>query len=222
MCADHNQNQRSNNTSKPPREILAGIYAFSPNRETLGGTAYFIVGKENNILVDCPIWNPEEKSFLTEFFQQWGGVRWLFLTHRDGISRVSQIQSDLNCEVVIQEQEAYLLPDLSATSFVEEITLGEATGIWTCGYSPGAACLYVPFQGGILFSGRHLLVDLNGKLTAITSRKTFHWRRQLRSVQKLQGRFSPEALHYICPGANTGFLRGKGVVENAYEQLIIL
>ena len=222
MCADYNQNQFSNKTTKPPREILTRIYAFPPNRETLGGTAYFILGKAGNILVDCPAWNAQEKSFFIEFFQQQGGVRWLFLTHRDGMSQVRQLQSDLDCEVVIQEQEAYLLPEVKVTSFVEEIALGEATGLWTCGYSPGASCLYVPVHGGVLFSGRHLLVDPNGNLALMTSRKTFHWRRQVRNVKKLQERFSPETLCYICPGANTGFLRGKRLVEKAYEQLFRL
>jgi hypothetical protein len=32
-------------------------------------------------------------------------------------------------------------------------------------------------------------------------------------------RFTPETLQYICPGANTGFLRGKRVIDNAYERL---
>jgi hypothetical protein len=29
-------------------------------------------------------------------------------------------------------------------------------------------------------------------------------------------------LAYLCPGANTGFLRGKRVISNAYEQLMDL
>jgi hypothetical protein len=32
-------------------------------------------------------------------------------------------------------------------------------------------------------------------------------------------RFTPETLQYICPGANTGFIRGKRVIDNAYERL---
>ncbi len=220
MCADLSQNQAANQPIKPPREILTGIYAFPPNRETLGGTSYFIQTQQGNILVDCPGWNNQQQSVFGEFFHQQGGVHWLFLTHRDGMSQVRKLQSALDCEVIVQEQEAYLLPEVTVTSFVEEISLGEAIGIWTCGYSPGSCCLYVPWQGGVLFSGRHLLVNPNGELAPISSRKTFHWRRQLRNVKKLQARFSPETLNYICPGANTGFLRGKGVVENGYEQLL--
>jgi hypothetical protein len=97
--------------SKQPRVVLEGqppytLYAFPPNRDILGGTAYFIVGKDANILIDCPAWNEANLQFL----QAQGGVRWLFITHRGGISKhVSEIQQSLGCEIVVQEQEAYLL-----------------------------------------------------------------------------------------------------------------
>jgi hypothetical protein len=35
----------------------------------------------------------------------------------------------------------------------------------------------------------------------------------------LRDRFTPETLNYICPGANTGFLRGNGVIDEAYRRL---
>ncbi len=53
-------------TTKPPRLILEGLYAFSPNRETLGGTSYLIVENTGNILVDCPSCEESERDFLLE------------------------------------------------------------------------------------------------------------------------------------------------------------
>ena len=38
----------------------------------------------------------------------------------------------------------------------------------------------------------------------------------------LRDRFSEKTLKYICPGANTGFLRGKGYLDQAYQQLSAL
>ena len=43
--------------------------------------------------------------------------------------------------------------------------------------------------------------------------------RQLNSVAHLRDRFDSTTLKYIMPGANTGYLRGKGYLDNAYEQL---
>jgi hypothetical protein len=70
-----------------------------------------------------------------------------------------------------------------------------------------------------LFTGRHLLPDRDGQLKPLRFSKTFHWPRQLRQVEKLQTRFSDDTLHYACPAANTGFLRGQYVVKDAYTQL---
>ncbi|AFZ31044.1 beta-lactamase [Gloeocapsa sp. PCC 7428] len=206
--------------SKPPQAIWNHIFAFPPNRDTLGGTAYLIVENDGNILIDCPPWNEDIQQFLQSLL----GVKWLFLTHRGAISKsVKEIQTFLNCEVVIQEQEAYLLPKVQLTSFQHEITLSPTTqGIWTPGHSPGSACLYYQSHGGILFSGRHLLPNQQGEPTPLRTAKTFHWRRQINSVEKLLQRFTPETLQYICPGANTGFLRGKKVIDQAYQRLAAL
>lgn len=124
------------------------------------------------------------------------------------------------CEILIQEQEAYLLPGLTVTSFQQEFQLSPtSTAIWTCGHSPGSSCLYHQAYGGILFSGRHLLPNAKGAPEPLRISKTFHWPRQLQNVQLLRDRFTPETLSYICPGANTGFLRGKRAIESAYTQL---
>ncbi|MEB3308846.1 MAG: MBL fold metallo-hydrolase [Snowella sp.] len=202
---------------KRPRLILEDVYAFPPNREILGGTSYFIVNKGGNILVDCPVWESGNQQFCTEQ----GGVKWLFLTHRGGISPVIQtIQQNLQCEVIIQEQESYLLPNITVNSFEQELELSsEIRLIWTSGHSPGSACLYWQSQGGILFTGRHLLPDQQGNPTPLRLSKTFHWGRQLANIEQICDRFSAQTLTYLCPGANTGFLRGKGVIDNAYERL---
>lgn len=215
--------QPARSNPKQPRLVLRSpdaphphtIFAFPPNRDTLGATAYLIV-EEVNILVDCPAWDETNQAFL----QAQGGVRWLFLTHRGGIGNVRGIQQAFNCEVVIQEQEAYLLPDVPVTSFQHGFTFSpHSRALWTPGHSPGSACLYYDGFGGVLFSGRHLLPTPEGELLPLQTAKTFHWRRQLQSVQKLRSEFTPETLHVVCPGANTGFLRGKLMLEQVFDRL---
>lgn len=205
--------------SKPPRLIMEGLYAFPPNRDTLGGTSYFIVENTGNILIDCPAWEELNQQFLTQH-----GVKWLFLTHRSGISKqLKLMQSVLGCEVLIQEQEAYLLPEVEITPFHREIKLNYlGFGFWTPGHSPGSSCFYWSRYGGVLFCGRHLLPNQQGQPFPLRIAKTFHWLRQLRSVEALRDRFNSQTLSYLCPGANTGFLRGQGVIDKAYERLSLL
>ena len=216
-------------SGKPPRLVRQAtdsshpaIFAFPPNRETLGGTAYLIVGETNvveetNVLVDCPAWNPTNQTFLAAQ----GGVDWLVLTHRGAIGKAKAFQQAFNCKILIQEQEAYLLPGLAVTAFQQEFALSDSIrAIWTAGHSPGSSCLYYRGMGGVLFSGRHLLPTPQGAIAPIKTAKTFHWPRQLRNVQALIDQFTPETLQAICPGANLGFLRGKVAIEPAYAQLL--
>lgn len=201
---------------KDPQRIFDNLFAFPPNRETLGGTAYFLKSKSGNILIDSPAWIPENQQFLNER----GGIQYLFLTHRTGKGSVKTIQQTFNCSIVVQEQEAYLLPGLPLTPFQHDYSLGDDVRIfWTPGHSPGSACLYYSGWGGVLFTGRHLLPDTQGIPKPLKVAKTFHWPRQLRHTQRILENFTPETLHYLCPGANTGFLRGKKVIEDAYAKL---
>lgn len=203
--------------TKIPRLIMPGIFAFTPNRDTLGATSYLIVDKIGNILFDCPAWNEANQ----EFIQSQGGIQALIISHRGGTSKhVLQMQQSLGCQVIVQEQEAYLLPEVEVTSFAENLTISpDLELIWTPGHSPGSSCLYAQQQGGILFTGRHLLPKSPAEIAPLRTPKTFHWGRQLNSVAHLRDRFDSTTLKYIMPGANTGYLRGKGYLDNAYEQL---
>lgn len=197
------------------RSCPHAIFAFPPNRDTLGGTAYFIVEKDGNILIDSPAWDTHTEEFLRSH----GGVRWLVITHRGGLGKVREIQQTFACDVVIQEQEGYLLPGLKVTTFQTEVNLSDETRvIWTSGHSPGSSCVYHrPCK--VLFTGRHLIPDRAGNPAPLRTAKTFHWRRQIRHVQQLLDEFDPETLQVICPGASTGFLRGKPAIDHAYEKL---
>lgn len=197
--------QQQSHTTKPPRavfpdEVRSGdslqshfaqenIFAFPPNRDTLGGTSYLIVRNEGNILIDCPALDQTNQDFLGAH----GGMRWLFLTHRGAIGKTAEIQQDFGCEILINEQEAYLLPGLTVTTFRQEFTFDTAAQvIWTPGHSPGSSCLYYSEFGGILFSGRHLVPNQQGQPVPLRTAKTFHWPRQINSLRLLLDRFTPE------------------------------
>lgn len=236
--------------SKEPRDVLDSIWAFPPNRETFGGTAYFIVGNFSsspqpefrnatpvstpdtlqnakptgsdqnycqNVLIDCPSWDDGTQAFL----QKHGGVQHLVITHRQGASpAAASIQALFGCQIWVQEQEAYLLTEGVIASFQDSVQITDHLQVfWTCGYSPGSACVYDARQGGVLFTGRHLLPDPQGNPAPLKTAKTFHWPRQIRSVRDILRRFDEQSLRYLCPGANTGFLRQQRFIDDAYRKL---
>jgi glyoxylase-like metal-dependent hydrolase (beta-lactamase superfamily II) len=209
----------SSRSEKKPRQLLDGLFVFGPNRDTLGGASYLIVENGGNILLDSPAPDEVNQRFLQEM-----GVRWWFLTHRGSHGKsVKALQSALNCEILVQEQEAYLLPEIPVTPFSQEVRLTpNCYGFWTSGHSPGSACLFWGGHNGILFSGRHLIPNQQGEPMPHRTAKTFHWPRQLRNVKMICDRFSADSLSYLCPGANTGFLRGKGLIEHPLQYICTL
>ncbi len=198
---------KNDSISKKPRPILENIFAFPPNRDTLGGTSYLVLHDQGNILIDCPLY--QENNL--EFCQQQGGIKYLFVTHRTAISKdIQKFQKNLNCQIIIQEQESYLLPNLTIETFTDDFTLNpNCTLIWTPGHTPGSSCLYFDNLGGVLFSGRHLLPNNQNQCIPLQVKKTFHWPRQLKSQAKVINL----KIKYICPGGNTGYLKGKGFFE---------
>ncbi len=210
---------------KPPQSVFGTIFAFTPNRETLGGTAYLILEPASvsqgttesaNILIDCPALT----DFHKDFIHSKGGLQTLFITHRGGMAQVKEFQKEFDAQVLVQEQEAYLLPGVETEVFhLGRILSPTSKVLWNPGHSPGSASLYHSSYGGVLFTGRHLLPDRNGVPAPLRLSKTFHWPRQLRYAQRLLTDFTTEDLSYICPGANTGYLRGNKKIDNAYKQL---
>ncbi|NEP60943.1 MAG: MBL fold metallo-hydrolase [Symploca sp. SIO2G7] len=215
-------------TAKLPQPVFdtkEALYVFPPNRETLGGIAYLMNCTpaldgdsldKNNILVDCPAWTDTNLDFIA----QQGNLRWLVITHRGGRSRVRDWQARFACDVVVQEQEAYLLPRVDSQTFHRELVLTpQHRLLWTPGHSPGSSCLYSSMMNGVLFTGRHILPTRQGGAAPLRVSKTFHWPRQLWHTQRLLDDFTPQTLSYICPGANIGLLRGKRSIDRAHEKL---
>ena len=217
LTSNDTNDRISSRNSSYPHLILENIFAFAPNSNTLAGTSYLLIHPQGNILIDCPIWN----EFNLQFCQKKGGVKYLFITNRTAISKqIRKISEDLNCELIIQEQEAYLLPNLNPITFTTDYQIyDDCQLIWTCGYTPASSCLYLSQHQGLLFSGRHLLPISPTEITALKFRKTFHWRRQIKSVQLLVNRFDENNLRYILPGANTNYLKQKGYIDEGYYKL---
>ncbi|MGD1860810.1 MAG: MBL fold metallo-hydrolase [Leptolyngbyaceae cyanobacterium] len=208
---------------RPPHQIIEGVYAFHPNRATLSGTDNFCLvqdesGQVANLLIDAPPCEPD----VLDFMRDRGGVRYWAITHRGASGEAIALQAELGCAaVLVQEQEAYLLPELTnLVTYGDRYSLPAVGEVfWTPGFSPGSACVYLPRQGGILFTGRSLLPNRDGQIKPLRFAKTFHWPRQLRQIKHLQERFTADSLAYICPGANIGFLPHRVADEAAYDQL---
>lgn len=193
----------------------------------MGGTAWWLdppaPGPDGGLLIDCPALTAANLSFL-----QSRGSGTLVLTGRQGHGVVRRWQQALGWPVVVQEQEAYLLPGVQRlVSFAAEHQLGcGGRLLWTPGPSPGACVLHGRAGGqGVLFCGRLLAPVGPARLAPLRTSRTFHWPRQLHSLERLRrwlAASGPTAPIWLASGAGLGALRGAKVVPDALRCLASL
>jgi len=138
-----------------------GIYHCGWHSEkSYGGASYLIVRPEGNILVDSPRFNP----VLARQIKELGGVKWIFLTHKDDVADHAKWAKHFGATRILHKDEV-----VSDTQSVE-VQL-EGSGPWelpggspdvelifTPGHTSAHVCLlYKPLKA--LFTGDHLAGD---------------------------------------------------------------
>ncbi len=214
---------------RPPLPVRPGLWLFAPSRESQGGSAWLLETEEGDLLIDCPAYTGANLRFLAgRPCRPGAGRAWIVLTGRDGHGRCRRLQQALGWPVLVQEQEAYLLPGVeSLHSFAAEHQMGEGVRLlWTPGPSPGACVVHVgpaaaAGQDG-LFCGRLLVPVAPARVAPLRLRGTFHWGRQLRSLERLRSWLPAGSPGWIASGAGLGALRGAKLVDQGACQLATL
>lgn len=201
-------------TEQPPKDIkdvqnsfpipvgadeIPGVYHCGYNSEaSFAANSYFITRPEGNILVDSPRFS----EVLAKRMEAMGGVRYMFLTHKDDIADHKRWQARFNCERILHELEVQ-----PQTEDVEVKLQGEGPWtlgsdidlIFTPGHTRGHVCLFYKKGNGVLFTGDHLGGSEFGDDQDLSSNMNYNWysvRIQLESVQKLL----PLKFTWILPG----------------------
>ncbi|MFN9546837.1 MAG: MBL fold metallo-hydrolase [Cyanobacteriota bacterium] len=211
---------------QPPRQVRPGLWLFPPNPDTHGGSAWLLGTSAGDLLIDCP---PDTEATV-DFLQERAGHSpgWMVLLGREGHGHCRRLLAGLGWPVLVQEQEAHLLPGVEGlTPFGREHRLFEGLQLlWTPGTSPGSAVLHV--RGGVagsvdgLFCGRLLVPAGPGRLAPLPSPRGFHWPRQRRSVAALAQWLPPGSPDWIASGAALGALRGEALVPDGARLLATL
>ena len=197
---------------RPPQQLRPDLWLFPPNRDCQGGSSWWLEHADEPVLIDCP---PLTQATL-EALEQLGAGRnpWILLTSREGHGRLRRLQERFGWPVLVQEQEAYLLPGVQPMhTFAEEHST--ATGLrllWTPGPTPGSCVVFAPSPANLLFCGRLLTPLSAGRLGPLRHGRTFHWPRQLRSLENLRDWLPSEASPELASGAGLGALRGERLV----------
>ena len=177
-----------------PEPIADGVYYCGWAAESsYGARSYLIVRPRGNILVD----SPRYAAPLVAEIEALGGVRWMFLTHRDDVADHRKFRERFGCErilhrddVVAGTQEVEIKLDGDASVPLDD----EALFIPVPGHTPGSTCL---LYRGFLFSGDHAWSDARGeRVVASRSVCWYDWGLQTASMERLAG----YAFEWLLPG----------------------
>jgi glyoxylase-like metal-dependent hydrolase (beta-lactamase superfamily II) len=167
-----------------PLPLAAGVFYCGFNSpKSFGGNSYFVAHPDGNWLID----SPRFVEHLARRFAEMGGIRHIFLTHRDDVADAEKYAARFGAGRIIHRLE------LSAQPAAERVIEGFAPiemapgflVIPTPGHTRGHCAL---LHREFLFSGDHLWWSRHReRLTASRDVCWYSWPEQVRSVQRLGG-----------------------------------
>lgn len=166
-----------------PLQLEDEVYYCGFNSpKSYGGNSYFEKHSEGNWLIDSPEYLPH----LIRKFEELGGIRYIFLTHRDDVAEASRYAAKFSSKRIIHRLE------LSAQPEAEMVLDGskpsklfpEFLVIPTPGHTAGHCCLL--HKNRFLFAGDHLWWSRDKqRLNASAEVCWYSWSDQIESMSRL-------------------------------------
>ncbi len=178
-----------------PQAITTDVYHCGyHSAKSFGATSYFIRRAEGNVLVDSPRFTTP----LVRRLEALGGVRWLYLTHRDDVADHKRFQAHFGCDRLLHVE------DITAETTDVEIQIqgsdpyalaADLTIIPVPGHSKGHTVLL--FRDQVLFTGDHLY--WSARLGHLAAFKDFCWYSFSVQTQSMK-RLLDYSFEWVLPG----------------------
>ncbi len=213
-------------TISPPKTIKAvqetfpilvdeNIYHCGYHAErSFGAASYLIVRPEGNVLVDSPRFSAP----LAKRIEALGGVRLLYLTHRDDVADHAQWHDRFGCDRILHGDEVS-----SGTQAIEQKLVGldpvqladDLLIITVPGHTQGHTVLL--YQHKYLFSGDHLAYSRQqGHLVGFREACWYSWETQIESMKRLQG----YDFEWVLPGHGRRFHATREEMRSVMQQCV--
>jgi glyoxylase-like metal-dependent hydrolase (beta-lactamase superfamily II)/ferredoxin len=177
-----------------PWPLAPGVwYCGFASRKSFGGSSYFVEHADGNWLVD----SPRYVERLVRRIAEKGGLRYIFLTHRDDVADAGRYAARFGATRIIQRLELAAQPDAErAIEGFDPVELAPGfLAIPTPGHTAGHCAML--YGGRFLFAGDHLWWSrARGRLTASRDVCWHSWPEQVASVKLLQG----YEFEWVLPG----------------------
>ena len=167
-----------------PLHLEGGVYYAGFNSpKSYGGNSYFVQHPDGNWLIDSPKYLPH----LMRRFEELGGMRYIFLTHRDDVAEAHKYARQFGSQRIIHRAELSAQPDAEIVlDGHEPVELSpEFTIVPTPGHTRGHCVLL--YKNRFLFTGDHLWWSrVQQRLDASKEYCWYSWTEQARSMAKLR------------------------------------
>jgi glyoxylase-like metal-dependent hydrolase (beta-lactamase superfamily II)/ferredoxin len=197
-----------------PLPVAPGVwYCGFASRKSFGGSSYFVEHPAGNWLID----SPRYVEHLVSRFAEKGGIRYIFLTHRDDVADADRYARRFGATRIIHRLELAAQPDAERVmdgNEAQELAPG-FLAIPTPGHTAGHCALL--YDGRFLFSGDHMWWSRNrSRLTASRDVCWHSWRQQVASVKLLAG-FDFE---WVLPGHGERAHFPEGQMKRELQRLV--
>ena len=178
-----------------PIQVAQNVYHCGYHAESsYGAASYLIQRPEGNILVDSPRFAPP----LVKQLEAMGGIRYLYLTHRDDVADHQKFREHFQCDRILHSDD--VTPDTQGVEIrltgTDPIQFDADTLIIPVpGHTKGHTVLI--YKNQFLFSGDHLAWSAQqNHLVGFREVCWYSWDEQKRSMLKL----SHYDFEWILPG----------------------
>jgi glyoxylase-like metal-dependent hydrolase (beta-lactamase superfamily II)/ferredoxin len=198
-----------------PIPIADSVYHCGFHAEnSFGAASYLIQRPEGNVLVDSPRFAPP----LVKRLEQLGGVRYLYLTHRDDVADHQKFHQHFGCERILHQDE------ISSNTRDVEIQL---SGLEPVQLAPDLLIIPVPghtkghtvllYTQTFLFTGDHLAwsPQLN-HLYAFRGACWYSWTELIKSMQRL----AEYSFEWVLPGHGRRFHSDRAAMQQQMQQCL--
>ena len=160
-----------------PVQLEGSVYRSGYSSESsYGAQSYFILREDGNGLVD----SPRFAAPLARRIEELGGIRRMFLTHRDDVADHAQFRRRFGCERIIHRDDAVI--DAEVLLDGDRDLAPGLRVIHLPGHTRGSCALLLDDR--YLFTGDHLWA-WEGRLEMGRSVSWYSWTEQKKSLRKL-------------------------------------
>jgi glyoxylase-like metal-dependent hydrolase (beta-lactamase superfamily II)/ferredoxin len=177
-------NQAKDVTQDFPLHLDENVYYCGFNSpKSYGGNSYFIQDDGGNWMIDSPKFLPQ----LVKRFEEMGGIKHIFLTHRDDVAEASKYAAHFGSNRIIHRAELSAQPDaeLIIEGTESQDIFPDFLVIPTPGHTRGHCVLL--YKNKYLFTGDHMWWSRRHKRLAASERVCWYsWPEQIESTARLQ------------------------------------